>query len=360
MSIQPPQGILNIPNATLRVGKLIVDSTAGLDTFINTIQRNTIILKDLTVYNATKQWDIKLPNVWVAAFNIKGIFSFNFHNTISGTAASGYTLAFSGTTLTLKYNDTTLATSTTIPNLDTTYGEVYVTFEKQYITVTVNGTIYLSYNDNIVRPAIEGEFINFFNTSGLRLKNIKIVAGNWISDGTSNIFLVGGDLTVNENVHISSNLTVSGNVSSNLTVTGNVETQGKFIGDGSALTGISSNLQVITDFGNVTSNTVQFTNAITGLVTTANVEIGGELTVTGNVAVDTDTLFVNSVNNRVGVGTTTPSAELHVAGTGAIIVPAGTTGERPDTAANGMIRYNSTTGFMEAYSAVGWQSISWG
>ena len=37
MSIQPPQGILNIPNATLRVGKLEVNSTEGLDTVLNNI-----------------------------------------------------------------------------------------------------------------------------------------------------------------------------------------------------------------------------------------------------------------------------------------------------------------------------------
>ena len=37
MSIQPPQGILNIPNATLRVGKLAVDSTAGFDTLSYTL-----------------------------------------------------------------------------------------------------------------------------------------------------------------------------------------------------------------------------------------------------------------------------------------------------------------------------------
>ena len=66
--------------------------------------------------------------------------------------------------------------------------------------------------------------------------------------------------------------------------------------------------------GNVTPHTVQFSNATTGIVTTANVEVGGELAVTGNVAVDTDTLFVDSVNDRVGIGTTTPGSALDVVG----------------------------------------------
>jgi hypothetical protein len=52
------------------------------------------------------------------------------------------------------------------------------------------------------------------------------------------------------------------------------------------------NIYVSTEFtpsllvnGNVTSDTVQFTNVTTGLVTTANVQVGGRLDVTGNVQV---------------------------------------------------------------------------
>ena len=71
-------------------------------------------------------------------------------------------------------------------------------------------------------------------------------------------------------------------------------------------------LSAITATGNTTPHTVEFQNAETGLVTTGNVSVGKELTVTGNVAVDTDTLFVDSVNDRVGVGTTNPDCRLHV------------------------------------------------
>ena len=65
-----------------------------------------------------------------------------------------------------------------------------------------------------------------------------------------------------------------------------------------------------TAVGNVTPHTIQFSNVTTGIVTTANVEVGGDLTVTGNVAVDTDTLFIDSTNNRVGIGTTSPQQKL--------------------------------------------------
>jgi hypothetical protein len=71
---------------------------------------------------------------------------------------------------------------------------------------------------------------------------------------------------VEGNVYVSSNLTASGNV-----------VAGYLYGDGSNISGISSTLQAITDSGpgaNVTSNTVQFTNATTSLVASGNVGIG--------------------------------------------------------------------------------------
>ena len=57
---------------------------------------------------------------------------------------------------------------------------------------------------------------------------------------------------------------------------------------------------------------------------------------------------------KVGVGTASPSVELHVSGTGAIIVPSGTTAERPATGVTGMIRFNNTT-----YKYEGWGTSNW-
>jgi hypothetical protein len=54
-------------------------------------------------------------------------------------------------------------------------------------------------------------------------------------------------------------------------------------------------------------------------------------------------------NGSVGIGTTTPRAQLDVVGTGAIIVPSGTTAQQPSTPEFGMIRYNSTIGRGEMY-----------
>jgi hypothetical protein len=70
-----------------------------------------------------------------------------------------------------------------------------------------------------------------------------------------------------------------------------------------------------TALGNVTPHTIEVSNVTTGLVTTANVSVGRDLTVTGNVAVDTDTLFVDTVNDRVGIGTVSPGYLLDVQST---------------------------------------------
>jgi len=72
--------------------------------------------------------------------------------------------------------------------------------------------------------------------------------------------------------------------------------------------------------------------------------------------VNTNDIHYSSGN--VGIGTNNPGAELDISGTGAVIVPNGTTAERPATVVNGMIRYNSTTGFMEAYTPQGWGGLS--
>ena len=51
---------------------------------------------------------------------------------------------------------------------------------------------------------------------------------------------------------------------------------------------------------------------------TSNLHVVGDALITGNVAVDTDTLFVDSVNNRVGIGTSVPEVSLSVVGNDAL------------------------------------------
>jgi hypothetical protein len=84
------------------------------------------------------------------------------------------------------------------------------------------------------------------------------------------------------------------------------------------------------------------------------------------------TFKIDDVNNRVGIGTSTPGYALHVdgdvgfndaatanffvsSGTGANLMPSGTTAERPASPTAGMFRFNETTGEPEWYSSfAGW------
>ena len=69
-------------------------------------------------------------------------------------------------------------------------------------------------------------------------------------------------------------------------VSGNVYAQAMNIGGINIET--AHGLQSVSNTGNVTSNTLQFSNAITGFVTTANAQIGRDLIVSGNATVSTD------------------------------------------------------------------------
>ena len=53
----------------------------------------------------------------------------------------------------------------------------------------------------------------------------------------------------------------------------------------------------------------------------------------------------------------TPSCELHVAGTGAIEFPAGTTAQRPSSNTTGMIRYNTSTDNHEYNDGTSWKRL---
>ncbi len=72
---------------------------------------------------------------------------------------------------------------------------------------------------------------------------------------------------------------------------------------------------------------------------------------------DTTHMTIDTSGN-VGIGTTTPGAEFHVNGTGAIITPGGTIATRPVSAQNGMVRYNSTRTSMEAYVNGQWVDLA--
>jgi hypothetical protein len=133
--------------------------------------------------------------------------------------------------------------------------------------------------------------LQFTNTTtGLVVDSNIVVGGNvtattFLGDGglLSNIATTLQAVTDNGNTTSNTlqftNTTTGLVVDSNIVVGGNV-TATTFLGDGGLLSNIATTLQAVTDNGNTTSNTLQFTNTTTGLVVDSNIVVGGNVTAT--------------------------------------------------------------------------------
>ena len=73
--------------------------------------------------------------------------------------------------------------------------------------------------------------------------------------------------------------------------------------------------------------------------------------------INTSTTGTITIGGNVGIGTSNPQAVLHIASTGAMIIPAGTTAQQPSAPVTGMLRYNTTTNKLQYYNPIGWNSI---
>jgi hypothetical protein len=192
-----------------------------------------------------------------------------------------------------------------------------------------------------------------------------------------------GDFTVNGNLSVTGSTTETGNLSaagslsaytaavvtgsiSATTLTVTAVTSGTlFVGQYISGTGVTSGT-AITAFGTGTGGVGTYTvspsqtvssTTITGAVGVAltNPYIPGPLSVGGNfTAGGTATIG----GNTAITGTLSVSQDATFSGTGEIQVPSGTTAQRSALPVAGMFRYNTTTGYYEAYTTAAGQAIS--
>ena len=81
----------------------------------------------------------------------------------------------------------------------------------------------------------------------------------------------------------------------------------------------------------------------------------------GGALAGTSNLFWNNATFRLGIGSSSPVSTLDLSrNTDALALPVGTTGQEPGSPLNGMIRYNTTIGDLEAYIAGAWTSLTTG
>jgi len=112
---------------------------------------------------------------------------------------------------------------------------------------------------------------------------------NLSPNGTGTV-VINTDLDV-DNINVNGNTIISTDTNGNIALTPN----------GTGEVDIS---KVDIDSGTIDGTTIGASSAAAGTFTT--------LTASGDLTVDTDTLYVDSTNNRVGVGTTSPSANLEI------------------------------------------------
>ena len=180
------------------------------------------------------------------------------------------------------------------------------TFDEFNFTATSNQTTFTGVDsDGKTLEYNPGNMEVFLN--GVRLEEADFTATN----GTSVVLAIGattGDVMsvksfavfeVGDAVSKASGGAFGGNVS----VTGTV-TATSYSGDGSNLSGISTDL--------VLDITPQLGGNLDGQA--FNITTTGTI-VSNGLTVDTNTLHVDSSNNRIGIGTTSPSQKLHLGGT---------------------------------------------
>ena len=110
-----------------------------------------------------------------------------------------------------------------------------------------------------------------------------------------------------------------------------------------------------TAFNVISGNTISF-NRVTGNVVTIS---ANALTLSSNVVITTNSLVVTNITasgniTAANVTVSTGIVSSNITINTNLIVPVGPTGGRPSVPANGMIRFNTTTGTYEAYKG------SWG
>lgn len=123
---------------------------------------------------------------------------------------------------------------------------------------------------------------------------------------------------------------------------------------------------VITNTGDVgigtTTPTVKFDVVGAGAFS-GNLNVVGAGTFSGNLIVDTNTLFVDSANNVVAIGTATPNvaSKLQIdSTTQGFLPPRMTTGQRDaiTTPPAGLMIYNTTTNKLNFANGTAWEAVT--
>ena len=219
---------------------------------------------------------------------------------VSGSLSVGGNLAFSGTTL-----------GNFIPDQDQrSLGNTVNRWNLLGYTANIADTLTVAGSTSLQDALTVTKTINSGNVTVTGFANIStsvnsalLTVGTSFIANTTGVYHTG---TINASSFTSSNSTVSGIVAANNSgVYPSSNTVGSELGTSSRRWIVNANTGDFSGQLNVSANTILG----------GNVTLNGSLqTIAGNVNIDSGTLFVDSVNNRVGVNNTAPTVALEVAG----------------------------------------------
>jgi len=225
------------------------------------------------------------------------------------------------------------------------------------------------FNNNQGITFTDGVNTTIIDGTKIETGNIRIT-GNTIysTSGDVNINTTTGEINLIDNVNITGNLDVAGNI----TIGGNIT-----LGDENTDV-ININAQIDSDIipaADVTyklgNNGLAWSEAHVGKAIIDDITIdndtisstgsNGNINIipngAGSVIIDQLQLNGNAISNLSGDIILDPSSEsVKITSTGALVLPKGTTAERPSSPVTGMIRYNTDANVFEAYDG-GWINL---
>lgn len=173
----------------------------------------------------------------------------------------------------------------------------------------------ISSNTTITGNSVIGVPQNFISYANVLFENANTQVNAQIITVTGNSFIKGNTSVVA--INVLGNSTVTNTIVNGTDIfirTTNTSINSISIATGNTFIKANSTITLLEMKGNgTTANTIMGGNLVQ---ITANLDVtGARHTIAGNVIFDTTTMFVDSFNNRIGVGTITPDANLHVVGT---------------------------------------------
>jgi hypothetical protein len=260
----------------------------------------------------------------------------------------------------VKLNDANVYYSTVDHKGDFRVGDLFTVNQETGEVSFTNAEFLFNNNEGITFT--DGTNTTIIDGSKVQTGNIRF-SGNTVESvsGDLNFDAASGAINLLDDVNISGSLDVTGNV----TIGGNI-TLGDAATDSIQITAAidSDILPNITDTYNLGSETLAWQELHTGKVLVDTLEINdnyikatdsvGDINLitnaSGEVVIDDIRIKDNVIRNITGSIVLSPSSDVvEVQGTGSLVLPKGTTAERPGTPEVGMIRFNTETGVFEAY-----------